>query len=394
MKKKGDRIALVLGARHNFWTDQRVKRSATALDANGYEILSYSPACTKKDEYPMEGVAGRYVTAHLAQNAIAQRFLLDYLMYNVPLAFNVKREHADICHCNDFDTLPCGMLLKIMTLGRIKVVYDSHEHYPNLVAEGHGKWLATLIGIIETILCKFFVDGAVTVTESLRKRFEKMGTYTETVFNCQELHNLQKVNADEIYKKRPNEFIVVYQGKIFKKRGYEQLVEVADILVNTKGLKQIKFIVIGASIPDQTYIESIKNSVTNRGLDQYFVFTGFLPYERMMQIVSSADTGIILLEPTPNNLGALPNKLFENLAAGIPTITSDFPDMAKIIREENCGLLVDVTKANEIADSIEYLLNNREIRLEMGRNALRAAQEKYNFAKQSEKLLALYRKIS
>ena len=124
------------------------------------------------------------------------------------------------------------------------------------------------------------------------------------------------------------------------------------------------------------------------------MFTGFLPYEQMIQIVSSADTGIILLEPTPNNLGALPNKLFENLAAGIPTITSDFPDMAKIIREENCGLLVDVTKANEIADSIEYLLNNREIRLEMGRNAQRAAQEKYNFAKQSEKLLALYRKIS
>lgn len=80
--------------------------------------------------------------------------------------------------------------------------------------------------------------------------------------------------------------------------------------------------------------------------------------------------------------------------AGIPSIVSNFPEMAKIIGQEKCGLLVDATQPGEIADAIEYLYRHEDIKLEMGRNALRAAQEKYNFPKLAEKLLKVYQEIS
>ena len=90
----------------------------------------------------------------------------------------------------------------------------------------------------------------------------------------------------------------------------------------------------------------------------------------------------------------MPNKLFENLVAGIPTIASNFPEMARIINQEECGLLIDATQPQQIADAIEYLYRNEGSKLEMGQNALRAAQEKYNFEKQAEKLLKVYEEIS
>jgi len=113
-----------------------------------------------------------------------------------------------------------------------------------------------------------------------------------------------------------------------------------------------------------------------------------------MQMLRYADVGLILFQPTPNNMGGLPNKLFENLVAGIPTIASNFPEMARIINDEKCGLLVDPTKPQEIADAIEHLCNNRTVVEQMKQNAFRAAKEKYNFAEQAQKLLKIYEVIS
>lgn len=90
----------------------------------------------------------------------------------------------------------------------------------------------------------------------------------------------------------------------------------------------------------------------------------------------------------------MPNKLFENMVAGIPTISSNVPEIARIVNEARCGLLVDATQPEEIADAIEYLYEHEDIKLQMGQNALRAAQEKYNFATQAEKLLRIYGEMS
>lgn len=133
--------------------------------------------------------------------------------------------------------------------------------------------------------------------------------------------------------------------------------------------------------------------IIKRELKEHFLFTGFVSHGEMMEMLRHVDAGLILFQPTPNNLIGLPNKLFENFTAGIPTIASNFPEIAGIIGEEKGGLLVDPTQPEAIADAIEYLYTNQGARLQMAHNALKAAQEKYNFARQSEKLLTAYRDV-
>jgi glycosyltransferase involved in cell wall biosynthesis len=389
--RKSKRVAIVLGARHNFWLDQRVQRTARALVSGGYEVLAYTPSESRENERPVNGVVAKYVSVPGANNKLFRKFLLDYLLYNIPAALNMRRNKVHICHCNDFDTLPCGVLLKLISFGRVEIVYDSHEDYPLLVEEGRGKLLGKWIGFAEAVFTRLFVDRAITVNETLKAKFEKRGIKSEAIFNCQELPKDTDIVANLPIGNKDAEFWVAYQGNITKLRGYEQLVEAADVLVNTRKIQRIKFIVIGKSAPDVSYGEHIKGLIDDKALQGYFLFTGFVSYTIMMQMLIRSDVGLILFQPTPNNVGGLPNKLFENLAAGIPTIASNFPEMARIINEEKCGLLVAPTKPQEIADAIEYLYRHDDVTLEMGRNALSAAQEKYNFAVQAEKLLKFYR---
>jgi len=371
-----------------------VQRTARALASGGYEIFAYTPRESRENERPMGGVVAKYVSAPGGSNKLFRKLLLDYLLYNIPAALDMRRDKVNICHCNDFDTLPCGVLLKLITIGRARIVYDSHEDYPLFVQEGYGKLLAKIVGIAEGIFTRFFVDRVITVNETIRAKFERKGITTEAIFNCQELPNDDGTGVNLPIGNKDDEFWVAYQGNITKLRGYEQLVEATDILVNTRKIQRIKFIIIGKSMPDGSYGEHIKKLIAEKALQEQFQFTGFVSYDVMMQMLRRADAGLILFQPTPNNMGGLPNKLFENLAAGIPTIASNFPEMAKIISEEKCGLLVDPTQPHEIADVIEYLYRHEGAKLEMGRNALTAARERYNFGKQAEKLKSIYQNLS
>lgn len=55
--------------------------------------------------------------------------------------------------------------------------------------------------------------------------------------------------------------------------------------------------------------------------------------------------------------------------------------------------MVDPLNPKEIAEAIEYLLEHRELGREMGENSRRAVLERYNWEKESEKFLVLYKEL-
>ena len=393
LNSKQKRVALVLGARHNFWLDQRVQRTAYTLSNANYEVLAFTPAESMEQQRNMKGVIPQYISAPGGNNRVFKQLLLDYLLYNIPAALSMKKNKIQICHCNDFDTLPSGVLLKMMTIGKTKIVYDSHEDYPLFLEWARGKLLAKIIGIAEALLTRLFVDLVISTTDGVRARFERMGVKSATVFNYQELMNNDLAYENQMVSNKDKEFWVTYQGNVCKSRGYEQLVEAADILIRIKRIEKIRFIIIGEGKPTPSYREHIERLVADKKLEGNFLFTGFMPHDKLMQILACSDVGVIPLQPAPWYSQTLPNKLFENFVAGIATVASNFPEMAKIINQEKCGLLIDATRPEEIADAIEYLYTNEDVRLEMGKNALKAAREEYNLATQSKKLVALYSDI-
>ena len=81
------------------------------------------------------------------------------------------------------------------------------------------------------------------------------------------------------------------------------------------------------------------------------------------------------------------------MATGIPVIASDFPLWRQIIDEFNCGILVDPLNPSDIAAAMDWVLANPKEAVEMGKRGQLAVEEKYNWEKESMKLLTLYSEI-
>jgi glycosyltransferase involved in cell wall biosynthesis len=89
---------------------------------------------------------------------------------------------------------------------------------------------------------------------------------------------------------------------------------------------------------------------------------------------------------------ALPTKLFEYLALGLPVIASDFPAWRDIVERHACGICVNPEDPRAIAAAIEYLHDNPEERARLGANA-RAASAAYTWSRDAPALVALYEEI-
>ncbi len=81
------------------------------------------------------------------------------------------------------------------------------------------------------------------------------------------------------------------------------------------------------------------------------------------------------------------------MAAGLPVIASNLPYAENVILPTRSGICVDPKSPDEIAKAIRYLIDNPKIAKEMGKNARKAFEEKYNWNSEEKKLFHLYQTI-
>jgi glycosyltransferase involved in cell wall biosynthesis len=112
-----------------------------------------------------------------------------------------------------------------------------------------------------------------------------------------------------------------------------------------------------------------------------------VPMQEMPGILRSCDAGLIAYD---RKLGAdsLPNKLFEYMAAGLPTIAPEYsPEIRRILETEKCGVTADFENPSSVADAIVRIRQNPEECREMGRRAREAFNKRHNWEYEVRPLL-------
>jgi glycosyltransferase involved in cell wall biosynthesis len=120
---------------------------------------------------------------------------------------------------------------------------------------------------------------------------------------------------------------------------------------------------------------------------------GFLNRDEVSKVYSQSKAGLVTLRPIVNYLDALPVKMFEYMAAGLPVISSDIKLWKKIIDEAECGICVNPLEPKEIAQAIEYIISHPKEAELMGQNGKKAVLEKYNWGVEEKKLFEVYDKL-
>jgi glycosyltransferase involved in cell wall biosynthesis len=122
-------------------------------------------------------------------------------------------------------------------------------------------------------------------------------------------------------------------------------------------------------------------------------YLGYLDRTGVQKALQRSVAGLVTLQPLRNYIEAMPIKLFEYMAAGLPVIASDFPLWKDIVIGNKCGICVNPTRPEEIAAAIEHLIRDRSAARRMGQNGRDAVETKYNWKVEEARLLKFYKGV-
>lgn len=323
-----------------------------------------------------------------------RRFFAD-LIRDIPWEMKLRKTAIQVCadvyHANDLDTLQICALAA--TRNKARLVYDSHE----LWLESSRFHIAT--GLLSKIRLRHIekkyagsADAVISVTPLRGRKMQEMYPEIrrmEIIENAPEkipelpakgrLRSM--INADE------NTVIALYQGVICPERGLEELLEAAALVKDAN----IRFVVIGMDAWNGT----LSRKADSMNLSGRVTVLPPVTSEELPEITVDADMGFILFRNTClNHYYSLPNKLYEYMMAGVPIISSNFPELSRVINDVKCGLTVNPEDPVSIASAVEKLAASPETRANMALSGRQSAMDRYNWEPQRDKLIKLYEEVA
>jgi glycosyltransferase involved in cell wall biosynthesis len=271
-------------------------------------------------------------------------------------------------------------------------VFDVHEHYPSTFTESRFPlWLQPLVsGVIRLGFRALvpFTDRLVFAKRSVAIDFP--GTEHKQVL-VQNFTSLAYQSAGSQAVSRNGEVTgntvtAIHLGLISRVRGWPQLLE-ALARVRSQNLH---LHVIG-TFNDGSQAEFEKR-VSELGLETRVRVEEWMPFAQAYERILASHIGLVLFQPgIQNHVYALPHKMFDYMLAGLPVIAPAFAlEVAPIIKEADCGILIDPSDPEQIANALDRLVVNAQERKRLGENGRRAVLEQYNWEAEAEKLVNMY----
>ena len=354
-------------------TDQRVDKTLRSLMALGFEVSIVGRL--RAHSTPIER---SYSVERL--KLFFDKGPLFYLELNIRFFFRLMKKDWDIVHVNDLDTLLAGYLAYVNLLNK-ELVYDSHEFFTE-VPELKGRMARKAWLIIEQSIFPR-LKRAYTVSSSIAAYYSK--TY-EVKVNL--LRNVppwkewkKSKSRSELGLPETKKILILQGAGINVSKGAEEAVLAMKELSD-------EYVLLFAGGGD--VIETLKEMSREHGLEEKVLFRPLMPYKDLMQFTLNADLGLSLEKGDNLNYEyALPNKLFDYMAAGIPVLTGSTVESRNLVKEYGLGNNIEKVEPNLIAQAVKDMFAQPDEMLKFRANAKRAYME-LNWEKESEVLKEIY----
>jgi glycosyltransferase involved in cell wall biosynthesis len=346
--------------------DQRMHRICTSLVKAGFDVLLVGRKKRKSLALTKQ------LFNQTRFNCFFEKGKLFYIEYNIRLFLFLLFAKCDIICAIDLDTiLPCYFISKL----RNKFcVYDAHEYFTEVPELVNRKFTRSVWSWVEKLTVPK-IDLRYTVSNGLKDIFEakyKVPFYV--------IRNMPVLEELPILQKR--EKIILYQGALNKGRGLEQTIE---------AMPQIDAQLLLAGDGDIT--NNLMKLVIDIKIENKVKFFGYVLPDDLKKLTTQATIGINILERTGESYyNSLPNKVFDYIHAGVPSINMNFPEMKKLNDEYNIGVLIDECTSKEIINAIDTLLSNTELYNKLRQNCLDARLQ-LNWQNEEKKLITLYQSL-
>jgi glycosyltransferase involved in cell wall biosynthesis len=336
--------------------DSRVRREASALAAAGHRVtvLELAPVADSAGG-TIRGVArldGFERRSCLPPSWMRRR--LPFHLYRVAFlawfVWGIARLRPDVVHAHDAAMLLPGIVGTRLTGAML--VYDSHE-LATSVPYRERAWAWFVAGIERLVVprCAAVITVSEGIAERLRRRYRLPRTPT-VVRNVTALQVSGSGGLRASLGIDAHTPLVLHQGAPAPDRGCEVLVAAVAQVPEA----QLAFL----GDPEPGYAAVLRREIGAHDLQDRVTLLPSVALEQLLAHTAEADVGVTLLQDTcENHRLALPNKLFEYIAAGVPVVASDLPEIRRLIERHRVGWYVAPDDPTALAGALRGALEQR-----------------------------------
>jgi glycosyltransferase involved in cell wall biosynthesis len=359
--------------------DMRPLKEANSLVKNGYKVVIL--AWDREGNYPRQTLSnGLLIRRFNFKSPYSQgiRRVIGFFFYYVWCVFSSFGLNFQAIHCHDVDTLFCGILIKMLRFGRIKLIYDMHDH-PIIFLEKFPK--AHFLVKVVFAMAKHYTDHVIVVNDGFLEYLSKMGFQREKIATIMNVPPKSKCSSFNVANHNREKFTIFYYGSIGVQKGVHKLIEAV------KDLRCVELLLAGKGdlVP---IVKNLEKKYSN------IKYLGWISTSEIDRLIKKTD--LIPCLYVPNNINhilASPGKLFTAMAHGVPVLVPEGSYQAKIVRKYECGIVVDINDTVKVRKVISKLASSANLCRKLGENGIKAVNELFNWQIMEKRLIMTYNSL-
>lgn len=212
------------------------------------------------------------------------------------------------------------------------------------------------------------------ICRNINERFPSVKTYwlpNGVDLNYYNPDHILPGNWRQVHGFSDTDFIFIYAGIIGIAQGLEIILHAAKRFSETP---HVKFVLMGSG-PEKEKLLQLKASLDLSNV----VFLEPVTKKEMPSVLRSVNAAIIPLRKLDLFLGAIPSKIFENLAMEIPILLGvDGEARNLFIHKGNCGIFFEPENETGLSNAISTFIENKELATQLGKNGRVFVNDMFN----------------
>ena len=386
--------------------DRRILLTADSLEAAGWDVTIVAmPLDTPgRDDWRVVRIgthtgaanrenrvldAYRWVRSHLPMNGrlmrwmkrMAWRYLVDQESFYFKLFYTTASRYSPrVFVANDLPMLPLAR--KLAEACGARLVYDSHELYSEQDFSDRERRRWTEIEAKYIGACDVVITVNQSIATELEQRYGLSGV--RVIYNAERAQGTPPASRrlHEAFDLSAEKRIVLLQGGLSAGRNLEVLVDAMRYVQHP----DVVLVVLGEGL----LLHRLQQIARQEGLKGRVFFHAAVPQGALLRLTTAAEAGVIPYQSTClNNHYCTPNKLFEFIAAGLPILATDLPEIRRIVEGHGIGLVGDTSSPRKLAALMDDFFSDTQ-RLAAWKARAAVARQSICWEQEEKKLAEIY----
>ncbi|MFW9871375.1 MAG: glycosyltransferase family 4 protein [Candidatus Thorarchaeota archaeon] len=291
------------------------------------------------------------------------------------LAMLIRSLQPDIIHAHSTYVIFNRVILNLRTSSELKIPVVVTVHgLPKPLILPDGKETTDY----DEFVSFFAFDSVFAVSENVAEALKK---HLESEFH-EKVRTIYSGIDLSVFRPLPDiekQWDLAFMGRLESMKSVDLFPEMLSILKSK--LPDLKMMMTGeGSLKDWLFSE-----FDERGVSSMVEYLGVVETEKVPVLINKSRVFIYPSRQEPFGLS-----IVEAMACGVPVLTTDVFGPREIVKHNYDGIAVPPDDVTALADAVELLMKDSELRRRIASNALKSVKEKYDIKQYANQLVDIY----